>query len=70
MTLLFSFRSLLLMSDEIRVTKPEYATPAGVQHHVCEHDGCGKDAGWGFAKPKQTPHWFCFEHRGEGEKFL
>ncbi|TRC98275.1 hypothetical protein FJV76_13175 [Mesorhizobium sp. WSM4303] len=30
-------------------------------NHCCEHDGCGKDAGWGFAKPRQTPHWFCFE---------
>ncbi|MBZ9763977.1 hypothetical protein LB553_24280 [Mesorhizobium sp. CA8] len=58
------------MSDEIRLPRPEYATPAGVQHHVCEHDGCSKDAGWGFAKPKQAPHWFCFEHRAEGEHFL
>jgi len=58
------------MSDEIGLPQPEYATPPGVRHHLCEHDGCGKDAGWGFAKPKQAPHWFCFEHRGEGEKFL
>ncbi|MDG4890018.1 MULTISPECIES: hypothetical protein [unclassified Mesorhizobium] len=58
------------MSDEIRLPKPDYATSVGVQHHVCEHDGCSKDAGWGFAKPKQASHWFCFEHRGEGEKFL
>ncbi|RWG93267.1 MAG: hypothetical protein EOQ72_31075 [Mesorhizobium sp.] len=50
------------MSDEIRLPRPEYATPVGVQHHICEHDGCSKDAGWGFAKPKQAPHWFCFEH--------
>lgn len=70
MTLLFSFCSLLHMSDEISFPKLEYATPAGLQHHVCEHDGCSKDTGWGFAKPKQAPHWFCFEHRGEGEKFL
>ncbi|WP_352127875.1 hypothetical protein [Mesorhizobium sp. dw_380] len=38
--------------------------------HVCEHAGCGKDAGWGFARLRQPSHWFCFEHRGEGEKFL
>lgn len=56
------------MSDEIRLPKPEYATPAEVQHHFCEHEGCTKDAGWGFAKPKQAPHWFCFEHRAEGER--
>lgn len=67
---MFSFRSLLLMSDEIRLTMPEYGTPPGVQHHVCEHESCAKDAGWGFAKPKQAPHWFCFEHRAEGEHYL
>ena len=50
LTLLFSFRSLLLMSDEIRLPRPEYATPPGVQHHFCEHAGCGKDAGWGQAE--------------------
>ncbi|WP_188131566.1 hypothetical protein [Mesorhizobium sp. NFR06] len=50
--------------------RPEYATPPGVQHHVCEHEGCAKDAGWGFAQPKQAPHWFCFEHRAEGEHYL
>ncbi|TIW03975.1 MAG: hypothetical protein E5V77_01955 [Mesorhizobium sp.] len=54
----------------IQIATGRYATPAGVQHHLCEHAGCGKDAGWGFAKPKQAPHWFCFEHRGEGEQFL
>ncbi|RWK29333.1 MAG: hypothetical protein EOR72_28735 [Mesorhizobium sp.] len=42
-------------------------TAPRVQHHICEHDGCAK--GWGFAKAKQAPHWFCFEHRAEGEKF-
>lgn len=58
------------MSDEIRLPKPEYGTRPGVQHHCCEHEGCGKDAGWGFAKPKQEPHWFCFEHRADGEHYL
>jgi hypothetical protein len=32
--------------------------------------GCGNHAGWGFAKPRQTPHWFCFEHRSNGEAYL
>lgn len=58
------------MSDEIRLARQDRVTAPGIQHHFCEHDGCGKDAGWGFAKPKQTPHWFCFEHRAEGERFL
>jgi hypothetical protein len=38
--------------------------------HSCQHEGCGKDAGWGFARPKQASRWFCYEHRREGEKFL
>lgn len=57
------------MSDE--PTRPgEIAQPRerGPLGHLCEHTGCGKDAGWGFAKPKQAPHWFCFEHGAEGEK--
>ncbi|UCI23999.1 hypothetical protein [Mesorhizobium sp. B2-8-5] len=58
------------MSDEIRLPRPEYSTQPGVQHHFCEHAACGKDAGWGFAKPKQELHWFCFEHRAEGERYL
>lgn len=44
--------------------------PRGPLGHVCDHPGCGKDAGWGFAKPKRPSHWFCYEHRGEGEAYL
>ncbi|MDG4877686.1 hypothetical protein P9273_21520 [Mesorhizobium sp. WSM4935] len=60
------------MSDE--PTRPSEAMPqrerTAVLGHFCEHIGCGKDAGWGFARPKQASHWFCYEHRSEGEKFL
>ncbi|RWM39921.1 MAG: hypothetical protein EOR75_12125 [Mesorhizobium sp.] len=59
------------MSDE--PARPGEIVPSrdhGPLGHVCEHDGCGKDAGWGFARPRQPSHWFCFEHRSEGEKFL
>jgi hypothetical protein len=58
------------MSDEPRLPRREHVTAPGIQHHFCEHGGCGKDAGWGFAKPKQAPHWFCFEHRIDGERYL
>jgi hypothetical protein len=59
------------MSDEIRLPGPsDHITAPGIQHHFCERPGCSKDAGWGFAKPKQAPHWFCFEHREDGERFL
>lgn len=60
------------MSDE-PIKLPEGFAPVaagGVRDHRCEHDGCGKWGGWGFGKPKQTAHWFCFEHRSDGEKFL
>ncbi|QPC94733.1 hypothetical protein [Mesorhizobium sp. INR15] len=62
------------MSDE-PATLAEGMTPAarghgGVLGHVCEHAGCGKDAGWGFAKPRRPSHWFCFEHRADGEGYL
>ncbi|MGX9118620.1 hypothetical protein ACWTU6_18420 [Mesorhizobium sp. BHbsci] len=55
------------LSDEIRLPRPEVTAP-GVQHHLCEHPGCGKHAGWGFARPRQPLH--CFEHRSEGERYL
>jgi len=38
--------------------------------HKCEHEGCYAWGGWGFGKPKGEPHWFCFEHRAEGERYL
>lgn len=45
-------------------------------HRLVDHQSLGQvlgmrfEQGWGFAKPSQTPHWFCFEHRAEGERFL
>jgi len=59
------------MSDE--PTRPGEATQMrerGPLGHICEHAGCGNDAGWGFARPRQKSHWFCFEHRDEGERYL
>ncbi|TIS49857.1 MAG: hypothetical protein E5W96_10800 [Mesorhizobium sp.] len=59
------------MSDEPtrsgELVQPRDHGPPG---HACEHAGCGKDAGWGFARPRQPSQWFCFEHRREGEGFL
>ncbi|TGQ66042.1 MAG: hypothetical protein E5V49_01215 [Mesorhizobium sp.] len=43
---------------------------SAVLGHFCEHQGCGKVGGWGFARRRQESHWFCFEHRGEGEGYL
>jgi hypothetical protein len=41
-----------------------------ITHHRCEHSGCSKWAGFGFSRPKQEPHWFCGEHRDDGERHL
>ncbi|WFP74475.1 hypothetical protein [Mesorhizobium sp. WSM4906] len=59
------------MSDEPgRLGEQPPSRERGPLGHVCEHAGCGKDAGWGFARPKRPPHWFCFEHRSDGERYL
>jgi hypothetical protein len=58
------------VSDEVRPRQIEHATAPDIEHHFCEREGCGKVAGWGFAKPKQTPHWFCFAHKDAGERYL
>ncbi|RUX00520.1 MULTISPECIES: hypothetical protein [unclassified Mesorhizobium] len=43
---------------------------AGALGHMCEHAGCVKHGGFGFARPRLEPHWFCFEHRDDGERYL
>lgn len=42
---------------------------AALGHH-CEHAGCSRHADFGFARPRQKPHWFCFEHRADGEAYI
>ncbi|TGQ71002.1 hypothetical protein EN829_001035 [Mesorhizobium sp. M00.F.Ca.ET.186.01.1.1] len=49
---------------------PAQRERVSVLGHVCEHEGCEKHAGFGFARPRQNPHWFCFEHRVDGERYL
>jgi hypothetical protein len=51
-----------LLSDE-QGAKPHYE--AGPYVHYCEHAGCKKWGGFGFAIGKAAPTWFCFEHRPE-----
>ncbi|KAA3448045.1 hypothetical protein C7I87_24210 [Mesorhizobium sp. SARCC-RB16n] len=62
------------VSDEpIRLAEERAPAPrerARVLGHLCESTGCAKHAGFGFARPRQDPHWFCFEHRGDGERYL
>lgn len=56
------------MSDE-QTTAPR-KTPSGIYEHFCESEGCKKDGSRGFATGKQAPHWFCYEHKAEGKKYL
>ncbi|TPN50220.1 hypothetical protein FJ976_16085 [Mesorhizobium sp. B1-1-9] len=62
------------MSDEpVKLAEsmtPEMRERAKVMGRTCEHEGCGKVAGWGFVRPRQDPHWFCYEHRGDGDRYL
>ncbi|AZO65624.1 MULTISPECIES: hypothetical protein [unclassified Mesorhizobium] len=60
------------MSD-ILIRRPDAMEPVtrpGIIRHRCQHPGCAKNAGWSFAKPRQTPHWLCFEHRANAERYL
>lgn len=48
------------MSDE--TTKP--STEHGkIYQHYCEHPGCKKWGGFGFAKGRGESEWFCWEHQ-------
>ncbi|ESX10458.1 hypothetical protein X768_14285 [Mesorhizobium sp. LSJC265A00] len=62
------------MSDEpSRLAEGMTAPPRDrrrVANHPCEHPGCDKDGGFGFARPRQPSHWFCLKHRDDGERFL
>lgn len=62
------------MSDE-PIKLPEgvgpSSAPSGIYEHWCEHPGCQEWGGWGFGRIKaESPHWFCFAHRDEGEQYL
>ncbi|MBP1873565.1 hypothetical protein J2Z19_003280 [Ensifer adhaerens] len=48
------------MSDEVgAIKKPE----SGPFVHLCEHSGCKKWGGFGFAHGRAAPNWYCYEHR-------
>ena len=48
---------------------PRARNPNGIYEHYCEHPGCEKWGGWGYAVGRSAPHWFCYEHRAEGERY-
>ncbi len=49
------------MSDDPTATKK--ATVDGLWVHLCEHSGCKKWGGFGYAVGKRPSNWFCFEHK-------
>lgn len=42
----------------------------GVYEHLCEHPGCNEWGGLGYSVGKQAPHWFCREHKDDGERLI
>lgn len=44
--------------------------PAGIYEHWCEHPGCKNWGAWGFSSRYKGQHFFCTEHREEGEQYL
>jgi len=61
------------MSDEI-IKLPEGVgpaeKPAGIFEHYCEYANCKEWGGWGFGSKARGQHFFCYEHKGEGEQYL
>lgn len=59
------------MSDEpARGSEPPAVTPSGIWEHYCEHDGCKEWGSYGYQIGKQVAHWFCKEHRDDGERMI
>ena len=62
------------MSDEIRISLTTItvtevtASPAenGIYEHWCMHEGCKRWGSFGYDRRFGT-HWFCGEHKGDGE---
>lgn len=49
------------MSEDPAATKKTASD--GLWVHLCEHPGCKKWGGFGYAAGKGPSNWFCFEHR-------
>ncbi|MDK1494796.1 hypothetical protein QN219_33370 [Sinorhizobium sp. 7-81] len=52
------------MSDE-QTAGTEPHRDLGLYIHYCEHPGCTKWGGFGFAAGKDEPRWYCLDHRPE-----
>ncbi|UPT53420.1 hypothetical protein [Synechococcus phage Ssp-JY39] len=59
------------MSDEpARDSAAPAVTPSGIWEHYCEHAGCKEWGSYGYQIGKRMPHWFCKEHRDDGERVI
>ncbi len=58
------------MSDE--PSRDEQARPkaGGIWVHLCEHAGCKEWGGFGFSLAGRPAQWFCWDHKGDGERLL
>jgi len=52
--------TLILLPDTPR-------SAPGINEHWCEHPGCRRWGGRGYARGKAQMVWFCFEHCTEAE---
>ena len=45
--------------------------PPGIYEHWCEHPGCPEWGAYGYQAGKsQQPHFYCREHRDDGEQII
>jgi hypothetical protein len=58
-----------MMGDELR-PGTEHRTPTGIFEHWCEHESCKAWGSFGYSRTKLETHWFCYEHREEGERLI
>jgi hypothetical protein len=56
----------LLGRQPILLADTPHSAP-GVNEHWCEHPGCRKWGGRGYAGGKSLTVWFCFEHCSAAE---
>lgn len=60
------------MSDEpARPTEAPVRAPTGLFLHYCERRGCKEWGAYGYQAGKSQPqHFFCYAHRGDGERII
>jgi hypothetical protein len=55
------------MSDDTAAPAPRPPV-AGIWENYCQHPGCTKWGGFGYARGKGEYDWFCWEYRPEEKR--